>query len=146
MRFFIIFCVITLATTLVAAQQLPSYAIPKLPNVVIDGRADDWGEQGLRVNLFLPVGRAAKARKDFYAAARLGWNTDGLLLLVEVEDSKWLEAAKDDELYTADCIQLFLNPGPGNPLQCQWVISPGMTPEHPNRAATCTIIATPGRR
>ena len=108
------------------------YDVPRMDNVVIDGRYNDWGsEGGFRVDLLAPVGVPLKSQSDHDARFRLAWNDRGLLLLVFIRDNVWLEHPKDDWLWRYDGVEVFLAPEPGADDLCQWVISPGMTAEQP---------------
>jgi len=108
----------------------PVYDIPLLNNVVIDGDTGDWGtEGGFRVDLLAPVGAELKSRDDHDARFRLGWNKKGLLVLVSVRDNTWLEHEDPGWLWKYDGVELFLAATSGASNFCQWVISPGMTPD-----------------
>ncbi|MBM4143491.1 MAG: hypothetical protein FJ225_07880 [Lentisphaerae bacterium] len=113
------------------AEESPVFAIPRMNGVVIDGKADDWGEQGFRIELLIPVGGELKPAHDHNVRARLAWDVRGLLLLVSMADDVWLEHAEKDSLFRHDAIELFLAPQPGAADMCQWVIAPGMDPKHP---------------
>jgi len=76
-----------------AAEESPIFDIPRLDKITIDGKADDWGKNGFRVDLLTPVGVAVKPKSDHDVRCRLGWNAQGLLVLVRVEDNTWLEAS-----------------------------------------------------
>ena len=56
------------------------YEIPRLDASAIDGAAADW-DQAFHVAVLVPVNSPLPARQTFSAAARLGWNADGLLVL-----------------------------------------------------------------
>ena len=105
----------------------PVHDIPRMAKIVIDGKADDWGDGGFRVDLLLPVGAAPKAIKDHSAKFRLGWNKKGLLVLAIVRDDKWIEHEDTGWLWRYDGVEMFLAREPGASDYCQWTISPGMT-------------------
>ena len=101
--------------------------IPRTDKIVIDGKADDWGEAGLRVDLLIPPTGRPKRVADHDARVRLAWDDRGLLVLAVVRDDKWIEHKDEGWLWRYDGIELFLAPRPGAKNRCQWVISPGMT-------------------
>jgi len=103
--------------------------IPRTDKIVIDGKADDWAEAGLRIDLLIPPAGRPKRVADHDARVRLAWNDRGLLVLVVVQDDKWIEHKDKGWLWRYDGIELFLAPKPGAKDICQWVISPGMTGE-----------------
>ncbi len=109
------------------------YDIPRLEGVAIDGREDDWGEQGLRVDLLLPGGPPTKAFEDHHARMRIGWTEAGVVVLVAVRDDVWVENPQKNEMWAGDAVELFLLAEPGARRRgCQWVISPGMAPNQPD--------------
>jgi len=108
---------------------MPVYDIPLMKNVVIDGKADDWDENGLRVDLLAPMEGEVRPATDHAARFRLAWNEKGLLLLAVVEDDTWLEHEDEGMLWRYDCIETFLATRPGATGMCQWVLAPGMSPE-----------------
>ena len=100
-----------------------------MDKVVIDGKADDWAEGGFRVDLLIPPAAKPKSVADHDARFRLGWNDKGLLVLVSVQDDKWVEHPDEGWLWRYDGVELFLGDKPGADM-CQWAISPGMTSRH----------------
>jgi len=119
----------------------PTFDIPRMEKVVIDGKAGDWAEGGFQVNLlsslrlsFLrPHGHNLPATDDHEPRFRLGWNTNGLLFLATVRDDRWIEQDDINMLWQFDGIELFLASEPGAKDFCQWVLSPGMTADHKRR-------------
>ena len=124
-------CLTVLAGVGWGADAPPIYDVPRMDSVRIDGKADDWGDGGLRVDLLMPVRGDLKVADDHDAAIRLGWNRAGLLLLVTVRDDVWVEYTSEDGLWRQDSIETFLAPRRGAPNNCQWVFGPGMDPRHP---------------
>jgi hypothetical protein len=116
----------------------PIFDIPRMENVVIDGKADDWGEGGFQVNLLSPLtlswlsphGHNLPAADNHEPRFRLGWDNDGLLFLATVRDDAWIEQDDINMLWQFDGIELFLASEPGAKDFCQWVLSPGMTADH----------------
>ena len=116
----------------------PIFGIPRMEEVVIDGKADDWGQGGFQVNLLSPLklgflvphGHNLPATDNHEPRFRLGWNDEGLLFLATVRDDKWVEQDDVNMLWKHDGIELFLATEPGAKDFCQWVLSPGMTADH----------------
>ncbi|HEX8832794.1 MAG TPA: sugar-binding protein, partial [Abditibacteriaceae bacterium] len=113
------------------------YDVPHLENMVIDGRADDWGSGGFAVNTLIEVGGKLRPANDFDATVRLGWNEKGLLVLARVQDHEAHEA-KDDNLWQGDSIELFMANGRGAKDICQISIAPGTTPAQPELRSKVT--------
>lgn len=108
-----------------------AFDTPRLPGpIVIDGRGDDWGVHGLRLD-YLPMAEPAGAWPDpvgFTAIAKIGWTTDGVVVLVHVRDDEATEAENDDELWTGDGVEAFLGFGLDDPRATQLIVSPGIDP------------------
>ena len=66
----------------------PLYDIPRLDKIKIDGKGDDWGNRGFRVNILANTSGKVQPSTDIDASFRLGWNDRGLLVLVAVKDRK----------------------------------------------------------
>ena len=114
-----------------AGEGSPIFDIPRLDKIAIDGKADDWGDGGFRVDLLTPVSGDLKPITDHDARVRLGWNDRGLLVLALIRDNEWLEHPKDTDLWQCDALEVFLSERCGSANMCQWIISPGMDPEQP---------------
>ncbi|HUW35187.1 MAG TPA: sugar-binding protein [Planctomycetota bacterium] len=112
-----------------AAEDPPIFDIPRLDKITIDGKADDWGDGGFRVDVLLPMLGDLRAASDHRARFRLAWNAEGLLMLAFVQDDKWVEHSDENMLWAYDSIEAFLSPQRGSGHVCQWVIAPGMTDE-----------------
>ena len=135
--------------TTVPVIDRPTFDIPRMENVIIDGKADDWGSAGspqasslqgggfqvgllspLRLSFLAPHGHNLPATDDHEPRFRLGWDMDGLLFLATVRDDRWIEQDDVNMLWKHDGIELFLASEPGAQDFCQWVLSPGMTADH----------------
>jgi len=110
----------------------PVFDIPRMEKVIIDGKADDWGDGGFRLDLLMPMDGQVKPTSDHDARIRLGWNDDGLLLLMFVHDDRWVEHPSREQLWQYDAIEMFLASQRGAPGWCQWIIAPGMDPQQPS--------------
>ena len=116
-----------MALTTFTFAAAPSFRVPRLEHIVIDGNPQDW-TQGFAVDILVPAEGAIPARHDFSADVRLGWNDTGLLVFVSVTGRDWTEAEKLDELWKADSVELHLATGIGSRDQCQWLIAPASDP------------------
>jgi len=112
-------------------RKTPVFDIPQLTGVVIDGRADDWGTQGLRVDVLAPEDGKLKAVSDLDAHLRLGWNDQGLLVLLTVRDDQDVESDSIDTLWQNDCVELWLADRRGGSNLVQVIVAPGMDGKHP---------------
>lgn len=122
-------------TTVPSRQTVdPTASIPRMPDVVIDGTAGDWGGGGFRVDILAPQpgtepGQGGMpVRSEFAASMRLGWNEAGLLVLLNVTGADWSEGEKPDELGARDSVEFYLAARPGSSERLQWVMAPGMDP------------------
>ena len=89
------------------AQNTPIFDVPQIENITVDGKADDWGEKGFRVNALAPVNGGLRAVRDFTANFRLGWNERGLLLLTTVQDDSFGEGKDTKALWQKDSLEIF---------------------------------------
>ena len=84
---YVLLCAVLCAgrMTLAATTAKPVvYDIPRLDNITIDGKGDDWGTRGFRVDAFKDVSESLldnprTALSD--VTMRMGWDARGLLLL-----------------------------------------------------------------
>lgn len=107
------------------------FEAPKLDGITVDGKSEDWGDKGLMIDVLKDVNGKAPAPANFKAAFRLGWNDEGLLVLVWVSDDVALEPeAKAEDLWKGDSIEMFLATARGAEDHLQIVIAPGRDPNH----------------
>ncbi len=85
--------------------------VPRLDGITVDGDPADWGERGFRIELLTSAGLDMLPADDLEAECRLGWNGDGLLVLVSALDDVPYESRRGDALWEADSIELFVAPG-----------------------------------
>ena len=116
---------------LCAEDATPTFDVPRLENITIDGKADDWGERGFRVEVMGDASGRLKPASDLDTAFRLGWDERGLLLLLNVVDNVSDEAKNNNELWERDSVEIFYAPHRGSPDVVQMVISPGVDPQCP---------------
>ena len=112
-------------------SETPPHDIPHLTGVAADGNGEDWGARGFRVEVLVPLAGDLPGLGDFDVSMRLGWNDEGLLVLILGRDDAGVESADEGTLWASDSIELFLAPRRGASDWCQWVIAPGLDPEHP---------------
>ncbi len=105
------------------------FDIPKMENIKIDGKNDDWGSRGMDAGIMAPVNDSFAAPKDSSVRIHVGWDEQGLLFLIDLVDDCWDEHEK--EFWRQDSIEIFLIPDRKGNTVCQWVISPGMSAQYP---------------
>jgi len=106
------------------------FDVPRVEGITIDGKGDDWGDRGFRVNIMPDDSGKLKPANHFDATFRLGWDDRGLLLLVNVIDDT-IDEAKTTEIWYGDSVELFYSPKRGSGDVVQMVISPGVDPKTP---------------
>ena len=125
---FRILVIVSMTAVLLPAAVLSEtavYGIPPVDRIQIDGKIDDWGDRGFRVELLPdPQGRFLPA-DDFDARFRLGWNKGGLFMLVEVRDDIAHEHEELKRLWQEDCVEIFISEGRGSMNLVQLVLAPG---------------------
>src|SRR5690242_18555586 len=60
------------------------FDVPKLKDVAIDGKKDDWKDGGLAVDVLASLPSESRDPDTFDARARLGWDERGLLIACDV--------------------------------------------------------------
>jgi len=113
------------------ADEPPPFDVPRMDNVTIDGRFDDWADGGFRVAMLTSVDGRALPKTDLDAAFRLGWNNEGLLVALTVHDDVHREHTSVSDLWRLDSVEMFLASEPGADDFVQAVVAPGMDPKHP---------------
>src|SRR5437762_10653836 len=105
---FILMASILTAASSTRAQTPPATDVPRLDGIVIDGRADDWGDRGFICGLITRDGRI-KPASDLDCRFRLGWDDRGLLVSLNVRDEAFVEADNAGDFYTRDSAQIFVS-------------------------------------
>lgn len=113
------------------AQNGPVFDVPRLDKIVIDGKADDWGDSGFKVEALAPVNGGLRAASDFAASFRLGWNERGLLLLTIVRDNDLGENKDTKALWQKDSLELFWGGKVGVRDWVQLHVGPGVGADTP---------------
>ena len=110
--------------------QVETFDLPRLDEVRIDGDFGDWDDgQGLGVEVLLQEEGALKEAEDHNVHFRAGWNEQGILIHITVQDDSWVEYPEKGKYYSADVVEVFLAGRRGDDDVCQWYITPGMTDE-----------------
>ncbi|MFC1452008.1 serine hydrolase [Verrucomicrobiota bacterium] len=110
-------------------KRAPVYDIPPLADVVVDGRADDWGETGFRIDLMPPLQGDLASATDHDVRVRLAWNEEGLVALVTLRDDVFVEHELPDYFWTLDSVEFIMAPLRGSAEIAQWAMVPGMDSE-----------------
>ncbi len=108
-----------------------TYAIPRLENIYIDGNLQDWQERGFRVEALTGDDGHIDHPADLNVRFRLGWNSDGLLVLVVVTDDEIKESPRDTWLILADCVQFYLGNLESGYGAVRFDVAPGLDPDYP---------------
>ena len=110
------------------AADAPVYDIPRIEKFALDGDASDWADRGFRIDSMSPAMGAVKPAEAFSTRVRLGWNDDGLLMLVFWHDASWTEGPTVYEISTLDSMEVFFAINPASALLVKWFVAPGMDP------------------
>jgi len=113
------------------AAESPFFDIPKLNGVRIDGRDDDWGANGFRIDGLADSADTIRPSRDFEAHVRLGWDQRGLLVLAKVSDDEDVESTNLQTLWQRDCVELFVASKVGALDVWQVVVAPGTSANFP---------------
>ncbi len=114
------------ATWKYVTPALPECAAPAL-DITVDGQGDDWKENGLRVTSLPGPGGKLRPAEDLDPALQIGWNRDGILLLVQVKDANIEPAAESTPLEQGDSVEVFVTPTPGSAESYRLVVAPDVT-------------------
>jgi outer membrane protein assembly factor BamB len=108
---------------------LPTLDIPKV-NVKIDGKMDDWGKGGLKLQSLPAHEGKMRAPANFDASLRIGWTEKGVAVLIAVKDSVINESPHQGQLWRGDAVLMFMTPKIGT-VDVQWlIIAPGASTKH----------------
>ena len=110
---------------------MPVFDVPRLDEMTMDGKTNDWGDRGLRIDILGQSQGVLRPAGELDAQVRLGWDPQGLLVLVTVRSPAPVEADNDQYLFHKDSIELFVASQVGGPDALQVAISPGVTPAFP---------------
>jgi len=112
------------------AQLTNPIDVPLLPDIVIDGYANDWADRGFRHGRLRPAHGDERPADDFSADFRLGWNRLGLVVMVEVTDDLAVESLHRITLYENDSVELYVADRRGGREMVKVTLAPGRTERH----------------
>ena len=93
-----------LATSFLGAPPIdPVYDVPRLEGIVVDGKVGDWKDRGFRVMTMSGIENVPATSID--GRFRIGWDAQGLVVLVGVKDDRWNESSTLDSLYAGDSVE-----------------------------------------
>jgi len=111
----------------------PARNIPQLTDITIDGKADDWKARGLQVRSLVGKGGTMRDAKNFDQALSVGWNDQGLIVLVEVTDDAAHESSNKSELWKGDAFGILVTAKVPASESYHLVVSPGVDPKFPKQ-------------
>jgi CubicO group peptidase (beta-lactamase class C family) len=118
-------------TTTARGAEHPIFDVPCVPSISLDGKSDDWGKQGFRVEVIQSLEGAVKPVADLDVRFRLGWDDRGLLVLADVRDDKAYE--KNSYPWENDSLELFVAAKHGSSNFYQTIVTPGRGGEEPRQ-------------
>jgi CubicO group peptidase (beta-lactamase class C family) len=117
---------LTSALALTGPLEADVIDVPPVKDVTIDGRLDDWRQQGTSINVRLPIdGSGAPPADDLAADVRIGWDANGLVLALSVTDDQAVPDPRDNRLWRGDCVHLYVARLRGADDSYQVLLSPG---------------------
>ena len=125
--------VLAVFSTAQAAAEI--FDIPLLHDVSIDGSADDWVARGTTIEVMADEKGTVSVPSDHDPRLRIGWNEEGLLLLMEIEDEEIHEHNEDRRLFLGDSVEIFLARHRDARDYVMLILSPGVS-EHKVRVKT----------
>ena len=103
--------------------------IPHTPDIIVDGRPDDWTGQGLKIPFTTNVW-GESAAESFSALVSLTWDEQFLYLLADVKDDI-LYQDRSGPMWRNDGMELFIASGKGSGEMIHYLIAPALTPDFP---------------
>jgi hypothetical protein len=108
-----------------ATEELPRFDVPRMDDVTIDGKPDDWDGRGFEVGFIAGPNGEVYDEADLSAAAKLGWDDRGLVVLLQIRDDVADESENPDMLWQADAVEVFVSTGVNSDQRYQMLIAPG---------------------
>ena len=75
----------------ISLQEKVLFHVPEIKNFKLDGKADEWANNGLKVKLFCDAyGNNLTDSNSLAANFKLGWNKEGLCVFIEKIYLRWV--------------------------------------------------------
>ena len=94
------------ADTLVRPANQGIYAVPRLEGITLDGNFSDWPEDWFPINTLIFGSEQHDGPPDLSANFQLGWNANGLLLAVRVNDDRYRPGPNGSDLWQGDSLEI----------------------------------------
>lgn len=141
----LVLVLLTVGSAWAESAGTPLYMVPRLDGITVDGKPDDWGARGLRIEKLWDGGGVLPAASGSQPLIHLGWNNHGLLVLVQVSGDV---SAKTDDARTfgaKDSVEIYVGTAQGSPDFYLAALSPGLDPAHPELKYTLGDVRTSSR-
>src|SRR5947207_10531356 len=99
------------------------FDIPRIENITIDGKSDDWNDNGFAVEIMAGDDGKLRAGSEFASDFRLAWDNRGLLVLANATDNTPTDAPTG-EFWRGDAIELYLARKQGSADYFQIMLAP----------------------
>ncbi|HCE46093.1 MAG TPA: hypothetical protein DET40_21320 [Lentisphaeria bacterium] len=102
------------------------FDIPYVDGITIDGKPDDWGGRGFRVDWMNVQNNNDRLKpEDFDPRFRIGWDQRGIFMLFSITDDIICED-RDSNLWEGDTIDVFITDNPVAERYTRIIVSPGL--------------------
>jgi predicted esterase len=98
------------------------FEVPRIQNVTIDGKKDDWKDAGLALDVLAALPSESRDPDTFDARAQIGWDDRGLLVACDVTDTAPFEG---DPIWSGDSVEIFVGDAVGGKNFVQLMVAPG---------------------
>lgn len=105
------------------------HVVPQTNVIEVDGDPSDWRGLGLQIPLFANT-FGETDRQDFFANVKLGWDTENLYLLADVQDDVLFQN-ENAPAWQNDGFEIFFSRGKGRSEMIQYLGSPALTQAFP---------------
>jgi len=93
----------------VCSTDKPLYHVPEINGFKLDGKADEWADNGLKVKLFCDANGTVITSDSLEVNFRLAWNKEGLCVFIEVTDPEIIEAQPQLKKNNSDGFEIFVS-------------------------------------
>ena len=114
------------------------FDVPRVDGITVDGNAQDWSQRGFHIDVMLPEDGNPYSLADRDSTFQLAWDERGLLVLGNVSDDIFTEAADATKLFDGDSIEVVVAAKQGAKERYRIVISPGLVADQPALRAMAT--------